>query len=205
MPRLKTTRTTAKQRIDTASRKRIQNAYKFIDPFPLGFGTRPEKMVYYALTKFGIPFYYLNDISFSLPEIDFFKEYQADFIIPSTKVIIEVQGAYWHSKPAAIESDSYKLAVYESFGYTAIAWWDYEIEQGIDDLILLQPLLTSAFGLSSHSGGETAELTPMKRTKTDTSKGIRTMNANKRKPYRTFVGAGKRSVRKVKSSYAVTQ
>lgn len=200
MPRLKRTITTAERRLESSKRYYQKGVYDWVDPFPLVFGTLPEKMVYAMLTYAGIPFYYLNDISFFAPEIDFFKEYQADFIIPSVKVIIEVQGAYWHSKPAAIEADSFKMSVYESFGYKAYAWWDYDIESNLAELMGQAGILLTAPRLKL-AGGQSAELTPMKRTKTDTSKGIRTMNARKKKPYRTFVGTGRRKVRKVQSSY----
>jgi len=200
MPRYKTTRTTVKRRIESGDKYYKKGLYEWQDPFPEVHGTKPEKMVYAALTQAGIPFYFLNDISFSSPDIDFFKEYQADFIIPSVKVIIEVQGSYWHSKPAAIESDSYKLAVYKSFGYTPLVWWDYQIMTNLAELLTSSGVLLSA-PRSAKNGRGTTELTPMKRTKVDTSKGIRTMNARKRKPYSTFIGASKRSSRKVKSSY----
>lgn len=201
MPRYKTTRTTVKRRVESADRYYKKGIYDWQDPFPEVHGTKPEKMVYAALTQAGIPFYFLNDISFSSPEIDFFKEYQADFIIPSVKVIIEVQGSFWHSKPAAIESDSYKLAVYKSFGYTPLVWWDYQIMTNLAELLSASGLLLSAPRTPQRTGRST-ELTPLKRTKVDTSKGIRTMNARKRKPYRQFIGASKRSSRKVQSSYA---
>jgi very-short-patch-repair endonuclease len=201
MPRYKKYLTNRQRLADTATKSRVYNVYDWSDPFPLGFGTVPEKMVYAALTEMGIEFYYLNDISFSDPTIDFFKEYQADFIIPSIKVIIEVQGAYWHSKPAAIEADSYKFAVYQSFGYKALAWWDYEIQSNLANLLVSEPLFASA--PKRFPGRDiSTELTPLKRTKTDTSQGIRTMNARKRKPYRTFIGAPKKTVRKGISGYA---
>ena len=203
MPRLKKNTSTVKRRIETADKYNLKNTFDFFDPFkqPLGFGTLPEKLVYAALTRMGIPFYYLNDISFSDPEIDFFKEYQADFIIPSVKVIIEVQGSYWHSKPAAIEADSYKLAVYESFGYKALAWWDFDIFDHLDMLISSEPLLLSVSHPDPQLGGKSMELTPMKRTKTDTSQGIRTLNARKFKGYKKFQGASRKTQRKVQSSY----
>jgi very-short-patch-repair endonuclease len=200
VPRLKKTITTAKRRAES-DRKRYMRGYKeWVDPFPEVHGTRPEKMVYAALTTAGIPFYFLNDLSFSDPYIDFFKEYQVDFIIPSVKVIIEVQGAYWHSKPAVIESDAYKFAVYESFGYTAFAWWDYDIETNLADLLLSSGILLTAPRTGSQFGRST-ELTPVKRTKIDTSQGIRTQNAKKRKLYRTFIGTSRKRLRKVKSKY----
>lgn len=145
-----------------------------VDPFPLGFGTVPEKLVYEHLSRRNILFYYLNDIEISIPDLELLKTYQADFIIPSAKIIIEVQGAYWHSKPSAIESDAYKFAIYESGGWKVLAWWDYEILDDINKLFSASPELTalSHFDGSNKSG----ELTPMARTKTDTSQGIRTMN-----------------------------
>jgi len=200
MPRLKQKTTTAKRRAESYKKKYVRGYKEWQDPFPEVHGTKPEKMVYAALTQAGIPFYFLNDISFSDPYIDFFKEYQADFIIPSVKVIIEVQGAYWHSKPDVMESDSYKLAVYESFGYTALTWWDYDIMANLADLLAASGILLSA-PRTPAQGGRSTELAPMKRTKVDTSKGIRTQNAKKRKPYRTFVGTSRKRLRKVKSNY----
>lgn len=200
MPRIKQNVSTVKRRFDTADKYRKTNTYDWIDPFPEVHGTKPEKMVYAALTQAGVPFYFLNDISFSIPEIEFFKEYQADFIIPSAKTIIEVQGSFWHSKPTAIESDAYKFAVYESFGYKALAWWDYDIFTNLSALLAESGILTVASGVNLASNQST-ELTPIKRTKIDTSKGIRTMNARKRKPYRTFIGASKRKSRKALTSY----
>lgn len=197
MPRIKKTRTSSQTRIESSRRYHLYNRYDWVDPFPEVHGTKPEKMVYSALTLAGIPFYFLNDIKFSRPEIGFLKEYQADFIIPSVKVIIEVQGSYWHSKPKAIEADSYKMAVYETFGYTVLAWWDYQIFTNLAELLTSSGILLTAPRVKPVVGNST-ELTPMKRTKVDTSKGIRTMNARKRKPYRTFVGSGRRTLRKAK-------
>lgn len=174
----------------------------WVDPFPEVHGTLPEKMVYAKLTTMGIPFYFLNDIQFSLPEADFFKEYQADFIIPTVKVIIEVQGAVWHSKPAAIEADAFKLAVYESFGYKALAWWDFEIMSDLDGLFAKEPLLLSMATSRTLPTGSSTELTPIKRTKVDTSQGIRTLNQKfKFKAYKKSGKIGRRTLRKATSSY----
>lgn len=200
MPRLKQNISTVKRRIETSRKYNLRNTFDFIDPYPLGFGTLPEKLVYNALTIAGIEFYYLNDLTFTLPEIDFFKEYQADFYIPGTKTIIEVQGSYWHSKPAAIEADSYKLAVYESFGFNVLIWWDYEIQTNLAQLMASAGVLLNAPRVHKPIGTSN-ELTPFKRSKTDTSQGIRTMNARKRKPYRQKNQVSRKGLRKVKSSY----
>jgi len=200
VPRLKKNISTAKRRLESADKLRLSRQFKFVDPFPLGFGTLPEKLVYNALTQAGIQFYYLNDLDFSMPEIDFFKKYQADFMIPSIKVIIEVQGAYWHSKPGAPESDAYKMAIYEAFGYTVLAWWDYEIESHLGDLMANSGILLAAPRVAAQAGQST-ELTPLARTKTDTSKGIRTLNRKRAKPYSQFIGTSRRKVRKAKTAY----
>ncbi len=202
MPRRKTKISTAQRRAESANKYRLKNQYDFFDAFPEVHGTLPEKMVYNALSRMGIPFLFLNDITFNDPSIDFFKTYQADFIIPNAKIIIEVQGSYWHSKPAAIEADSYKLAVYESFGYKALAWWDFDIMTRLDQLITNEPALNAQISLAFR-GGRSTELPVTVRTKVDTSKGIRTMNARKKKPYRVPNRLVRKQVRKVQSSYAV--
>ena len=201
MPRLKTTTTTYKRRKDTATKSRITNQFDWVDPFPLGFGTKPEKMVYAAFRNLGIEFYYLNDLQFRDDYLEFFKEYQADFYVPAANLVIEIQGGYWHSKPEVIDSDSYKFAVYEAFGKRAVAWWDYEIYQDLYGLIQRTPELAGLI----RNNGQGKELAPMKRTLTDSSKGIRTGNARKRKPYKQFYGTRKSTLRKPRSSYAATR
>ena len=166
--------------LSTADRLARKQSYKaktpgFVDPFPLGFGTLPEKMVYAELSRRGIPFYYLNDFRFQIPEIDFDKWYQADFVIPDIKLIIEIQGAYWHSMEKTIDEDAYKFAIYQTTGWRALAWWDYEILNDLSALFFADPQLLS-LSRSSLITGQSSELTPQRRTKTDTSKGIRTVN-----------------------------
>lgn len=174
MPRYRKNMLTAQERLERSQGIRVRSA-GFIDPFPEVHGTLPEKMVYAEFSRRGIPFLFLNDIDFAIPEIDFQKTYQADFVIPSIKTIIEVQGAYWHSKPEALEADAFKLAVYESTGWKALAWWDYDILEDLSALIYAAPEIL-ALSNSSLIAGKSTELPVQKRTKVDTSKGIRTLN-----------------------------
>lgn len=146
----------------------------FIDPFPLGFGTLPEKIVYKALSDRGIPFLYLNDIRLVIPEIDFDEYRQADFIIPSLKIIIEVQGAHWHSMPNTIAEDAFKFALYQQTGWRPLAWWDFDILDNVNNLFAQVPDLNAAG--QRHTGNVSYEMTPQRRTKTDSSQGIRTLN-----------------------------
>lgn len=164
---------TTKEKAERALRMRAR-VPAWVDPFPLIHGTLPEKMVYAELSARGIPFLFLNDLSFSIPEIEFNKTYQADFVIPSMKLIIEVQGAHWHSMEKTIESDAFKFAIYEVSGYTALAWWDYDILSRLQDLFATTPQL-AGYQRSVLNIGP-SELPVQARSKVDTSKGIRTMN-----------------------------
>lgn len=173
MPRFKNySDVLSSERIARAQRYRVRGYKPFNDPFPFIHGTLPEKMVYAELSRRGFRFLFLNDIRFEIPEIDLIKEYQADFVIPDLRIIIEVNGAYWHSKQKTIEEDAMKYAIYQTAGYKILAWWDFDILYNLNKLFNDEPLLRGTFTHSSASG----ELTPIKRTKIDTSKGIRTLN-----------------------------
>lgn len=166
-------RLSTKDRADRARKTRIRSR-SWIDPFPLGFGTLPEKMVYAELSRRQIPFLYLNDIRFKIPEISFDKTYQADFVLPSLKIIIEVNGAYWHSMEKTIESDAFKYSIYQVSGYTILPWWDYDIYDRLDDLFAQNPILSRYAPLDHYN--TSSELAVRSRKKADTSKGIRTLN-----------------------------
>lgn len=176
MPRLSQGkhRYTKAQKRAKANRYRVTGYKKFLDPFPLGFGTLPEKIVYYALSSRGIYFYYLNDVTIDIPELELFKVFQADFVIPDAKIIIEIQGSHWHSMPKVMEEDAFKFAMYTQAGYKPLAWWDYDILSDVNKLFAATPELQTV--AHAHSGTTSYELTPKKRTKTDSSKGIRTLN-----------------------------
>ncbi len=192
MPRFFNKKATTKKRIQSDKIQRLGGSGAWVDPFPEVHGTVPEKMVYAELSRLGIPFLFLNDIRFQIPDLEFDKKYQADFVFPDVKLIIEVQGAYFHSMQKSIESDAFKFAVYEVTGWTARAWWDYDILSDIQNLVANEPLLRALIG-TSKTGGR-SELPVQERTKVDTSKGIRTLNQ------RRFIAKGvkinKRTLRK---------
>lgn len=166
------TKVSVAKRTERARRYRVTGLKRWIDPYPKVHGTVPEKMVYAALSRRGIPFYFLNNVHIAIPEIELFKTYQADFIIPSFNLIIEVQGAHWHSKQSAIESDAFKFALYQQAGYRVVAWWDFDILADVNQLFRNDPQLAS---IAATYDGAT-ELAAVDRTKVDTSKGIRTLN-----------------------------
>lgn len=186
---------TKQQKSDRLRTYTIRGYKKWIDPFPNVHGTEPEKRVYAALSQRGIRFYFLNNVQISIPEIEIFKKYQADFILPDYKIIIEVQGAYWHSKPAAIESDAFKFALYQMMGYTPYAWWDFDIFRDIN------ALFATLSGVPiNYVNNLNTELAPYDRTKVDSSKGIVTLNRKRgaRLSYRKKPVTIKTKRRKVK-------
>jgi len=198
MVRYRKNTATVQDRIFGGDHVRARISAPWVDPFPEVHGTLPEKMVYAELTRRGIPFLFLNDLRMQIPEIDFDQWYQADFAIPDSKIIIEVQGAFWHSKPETIDADAYKFAVYQTTGWKPVAWWDYDIQGGrlmdlFDEVPELAPRQTSY-------GGASAELPVQRRTKVDTSKGIRTLNSRR---FRGKIATGSRkSIRKATGFYA---
>lgn len=180
-----------KERVERAKKLRTLKA-GFIDPFPEIHGTLPEKMVYAELSRRNIPFLFLNDIRFQIPEIEFDKFYQADFVLPQYKIIIEVQGAYWHSMEKTIESDAFKFSIYEISGYTILTWWDYDIYANLAGLFAANPTLAGFPATQVRETGS-SELAVQRRTKVDTSQGIRTMNMR-----RGLRGAYKRAAVRLK-------
>jgi len=197
MPRYRRDTTTAARRLGSTGRYFKYGAYNWRDPFPEIMGTVPEKRIYARLVLMNIPFEYQSSLRVNIAAISLVKDYRPDFILPDQKVVIEVQGSYWHSSAEAIEADSYKYALYEMMGYKVLTWWDYEIETDVDALIMRDLGLYIAKGYKK--GGRVID--PKRQKEIDDLKGLRTMNARKRKPYRTFIGTGRKKLRKVKSSY----
>lgn len=162
---------TIKERRERSKRFRVFRG-GWVDPFPTIMGTVPEKMVYAQLMFRGINFYFQSMLLVNLPDLLISKEYRPDFILPDQKIIIEVQGVYFHSKPDTIESDAYKQALYNMMGYKVLAWWDYDIEANIIDLFIKEPELANLVG----KGGR---IKTVNDKSIDDLKGLRTTNARR--------------------------
>ena len=179
---------------ERANVQRVQSgAFEFYDNFPSVLGTKPEKIVYDELVSRGIPFRFQD---YAHVYIKYFinKWYRPDFILPYDKVIIEVQGGYWHSMPKTIKKDAYKIALYRIVGWRVLVWWDYEIEGNIDDLFMRD--LYRPRKLVAPFKAALKRKYPRKKRKDD-SAGIRTLNRKrarsyKRKPVRTKVRGSRR-------------
>lgn len=183
----------AKERREVPLRQRFIKR-GWVDPYPTVMGTRPEKMVYEQLMKRGIKFYYQSMLLVNLPLLQISKEYRPDFILPDQKIVIEVQGVYFHSKAGSIEADAYKQALYNMMGYKVLAWWDYEIEENIIDLFVREPLL-------AHLIGSSGRVFTKKDKSIDDLKGLRTTNRRRWRPKTPTFKSSRKRKNKVLSSY----
>lgn len=190
----------AKRRITTpVDRYRLSKPYEWHDPYPDVLGTKPEKILFARLMVMQIPFIFQGYTTINIPELDFIKDYRPDFIIPGLNLIIQVQGAYFHSLPAAIEQDAYVQALYQMMGFRVNNWWDFEIESNLDALFAADPQLARYAGAT---GGRIIQAG--KQSYKDDLKGLRTRNRNRaiKRGKNTFVGTSRRKIRKGISSYA---
>lgn len=196
MPRIRKSIVTVKDRLNVKPTIKLRKA-QWIDPFPNVLGTRPEKILFARLTFLRIPFIFQGYTTINIPELDLVKDYRPDFIIPAIKLIIEVQGSYWHSKPEAIESDAYKYALYQAMGYRVATWWDWQIETNLDALFATEPELDI---WTRERGGRIIQ--PDKQSYRDDLKGLRTLN-RKRRTAKISPTTSRRKIRKSSTSYVV--
>ena len=103
----------------------------WIDPYPEIPGTVPEKMLY-AQLKFRRIEFVFQALGFppENPKASHFRpnlgEIRPDFLIPSVRAVIEVQGTYFHTKPEAEAHDLDKLAEYHAWGW--YAYWMFDLD-----------------------------------------------------------------------------
>lgn len=166
-PHLKT-----KDKLSKSKHYRVRGYKSWIDPFPTVQGTLPEKIVYAALSYRGIPFWFQDEVRFAIPQINFSKDYRPDFVLPTLKIIIEVQGAYFHSKPNVIDSDAFKFAIYQQTGWKPLAWWDFDIINNVNLLFATEPLL-STYGVRYDFSSEKSNGRKVIR---NDAKGVQTLN-----------------------------
>ena len=99
------------------------------------FNTSIEIATKEALRCAGIPFKFQHALAG--------KVY--DFLLLGAKILIEVDGDYWHSLPANIENDKLKDRIAENHGFTLVRFAESEIE-GVGALKLLQERVLPLLG-----------------------------------------------------------
>jgi hypothetical protein len=187
------------RRVPLSPKVRAQRAKKYqvyrygvwIDPYPEVKGTKPEKMVFAELMARGIDFEFQKwwRPNFALESNEWFRP---DFYLPGLNIIIEVQGAYWHSKPDQIEADAFKQALYAMSGIKCITWWDYDIETRLKDLFNAEPQLSWRNSRLNHI--------PQNESGIDDTLANKAINVKKRKPWtKKAVGNKIKGIRRKKN------
>ncbi len=101
-------------------------AVAFVDYFRIQGGTLPEMMVYSELIRRRIPFAYqkyLGDIPFT----DETERYRPDFTLDDYRIIIRVQGVYWHTRPGDAEADARQAQLMTMLGWHVYDLWENDI------------------------------------------------------------------------------
>jgi G:T-mismatch repair DNA endonuclease (very short patch repair protein) len=112
---------------------------RWIDPFPWIQGSSIEKMVMAELVRRGIYFEHTPQKNSLGGFVD--PTWEPDFLLPQYHIWIEIQGAYFHTLPGAVERDSLRFAMIEATGWKPIFWWEDDIRTRLLDIMDAVPEL----------------------------------------------------------------
>jgi hypothetical protein len=115
---------------------------KWVDPFPQMQGSSIEKMVMAEFVRRGIYFQHSTESNsiawpagtYSVLGSDPSKQ-KADFLLPQYKIWLEIQGAYFHTLPGAVEHDALRFAIVQSAGWRPMFWWEDDIRTRLMELM----------------------------------------------------------------------
>jgi G:T-mismatch repair DNA endonuclease (very short patch repair protein) len=106
---------------------------KWIDPFPWIQGSSIEKMVMAELVRRGIYFEHTPQRNSLGGFVD--PTWEPDFLLPQYHIWIEIQGAYFHTLPGAVEKDALRFAMIEAAGWKPIFWWEDDIRTRLIEIM----------------------------------------------------------------------
>lgn len=87
------------------------------------FKTKPELKLLRLIEKYELPFRYTGNGSFWIGNIN------PDFVeCNGRKVVLEVWGDYWHSRPEMIRADELKGRKLARYGWKRIVIWQHELD-----------------------------------------------------------------------------
>jgi len=115
---------------------------RWIDPFPWIQGSSIEKMVMAELVRRGIYFQHTPQTNSLGGFVD--PTWEPDFLLPQYHIWIEIQGAYFHTLPGAVERDALRFAMIEATGWKPIFWWEDDIRTRLMDIMDAVPELYAA-------------------------------------------------------------
>ena len=106
---------------------------RWIDPFPWVQGSSIEKMVMAELVRRGIYFVHTPQKNSIGGLVD--PTWEPDFLFPQYHIWMEIQGAYFHTLPGAVERDSLRFAIIEAAGWKPIYWWEDDIRSRLQEIM----------------------------------------------------------------------
>jgi very-short-patch-repair endonuclease len=80
-------------------------------------GTKPEQKMKQLLIDYGVSYLFQERIG----------SYLVDFFLPLKKLIIEVDGEYWHNYPKGKDSDKVRDIELKKLGYTVKRFWANDV------------------------------------------------------------------------------
>lgn len=114
------------------SRQRVY-VPRWIDPFSFIQGSSIEKMVMAEFVRRGIYFEHTPQSNNLGEGVD--PTWEPDFLLPQYQIWVEIQGAYFHTLPGAVEKDALRFAMIEAAGWTPIFLWEEDIRTRLIDIL----------------------------------------------------------------------
>ena len=105
---------------------------RWIDPFLGMQGSSIEKMVMAEMARRGIYFQHSTTQNTIGHGVD--PAWKADFLFPQYKIWMEIQGAYFHTLPGAVERDALRFAIVQAAGWRPIFWWEDDIRNRLVEI-----------------------------------------------------------------------
>lgn len=102
--------------------------------------------------------------------------WEPDFLLPQYHIWIEIQGAYFHTLPGAVEHDAFRFAVIEAAGWKPIFWWEDDIRTRLIEIMDAVPEFYTVKS-ALQTGWEYSTTTPSKTKKAEDWWSISTGNA----------------------------
>lgn len=106
---------------------------RWIDPFSWIQGSTIEKMVMAEFVRRGIYFEHTPQRNSLGGFVD--PTWEPDFLLPQYHIWIEIQGAYFHTLPGAVERDALRFAIIEAAGWKPIFWWEDDIRTRLMEIM----------------------------------------------------------------------
>jgi G:T-mismatch repair DNA endonuclease (very short patch repair protein) len=153
---------------------------QWIDPFPWAQGSIPEKMVMAELARRGIFFQHSTTSNTVGGGVD--PTWKADILCPQYKIWLEIQGAYFHTLPGAVERDALRFVTVEAAGWKPLFWWEDDIRTRLIEIVNEVPEFYQVSKEVQVGWGANTAAGFYEGDAPDTLKGLRKALANRRKP-----------------------